>query len=149
MSNNQFSQDANLAFDWQWENIPAVIEFNPKWSNGTGYFDHAVQGEDAPLVVPGTAVKTQDTFGRKIIIVGMPKRLGNVVIFERYRSVREGEQVNDRSPIVHNSPRLLKYVLTNNNLTADDIRSLWDFNTSDLYNMAAGFARLYGHTEPA
>ena len=139
---NQYSQDANLAFEWQWDNIAVEVPFNPKWANGTGYMDHAVYGEHAPFVTPGTVVKSTDNHGRKIMIVGLTNRLGNVVIFERYRP--DTENPGNRSPITHNSPRLLKYVLSNNVLTADEIRSAWDQTNSDLYDMAAGFERLYG-----
>ena len=59
-----------------------TIPFNPKWSNGTGYFDHAVEGEEAPVLAPGCIVKTATPSGRKILIIGTP--IGNVVIFQRY-----------------------------------------------------------------
>lgn len=59
-----------------------AVPFNPKWSNGTGYFDYAVLGQEAPLLEAGDVVCSEDPKGRKLIIIGTP--LGNVVIFQRY-----------------------------------------------------------------
>lgn len=61
--------------------INLEIPFNPKWSNGTGYFDYAVYGEDAPVVPFGTMAKSESASGRRLIIIGT--RLGNLVVFER------------------------------------------------------------------
>lgn len=58
------------------------IPFDFKWSNGTGYFDHAVQGEHAPKLGNGKAVHSWTTNGRCVMIIGT--RLGNVVVFTRY-----------------------------------------------------------------
>lgn len=58
------------------------VSFNPKWSNGTGYFDHATYGETAPKLGNGRVLSAVTPGGRKILIIGT--RLGNVVVFSRY-----------------------------------------------------------------
>lgn len=58
------------------------IPYNAKWENGTGYFDNAVYGKDAPVISAGELVKSISTGGRKIILIGT--RFGNIVLFERY-----------------------------------------------------------------
>ena len=75
----------------------AEIQFNPSWTNGTGYLDHAVKGEHAPVLKPGQMVKATDPRGRRIIIIGT--RRGNVLVFDRY-----SEQV-EQGTWVTNSPR--------------------------------------------
>ena len=57
------------------------LEYNPKWANGTGYFNHAVSGEHAPILEPGTMKWFVDENGRTAIVVGTI--FGNVVVFER------------------------------------------------------------------
>ena len=75
------------------------IDFNNKWSNGTGYFDHAVAGEDAPKGVGnGKMLASCTPTGRRILIIGT--RLGNAVVFQRY---------DDRDDVfVYNIPQELK-----------------------------------------
>ena len=58
------------------------IPYSKDWENGTGYFDGAVFGEDAPVIPAGELVKSVSTGGRKIVMVGT--RFGNIVLFERY-----------------------------------------------------------------
>jgi hypothetical protein len=58
------------------------IDFDPKWSNGTGYFDFASQGDAAPKVGNGKMAASQTPTGRRILIIGT--RLGNAVVFQRY-----------------------------------------------------------------
>ena len=80
-------------FNATFDSINTVVEFNPKWKNGTGYFDHAV--EDSPVSVMS---KTTDDHGRKIILVPTP--VGNAVVFQRFK--------NDDSVVVCNIPQPLK-----------------------------------------
>lgn len=72
-------QSFNVAYD----NVPEIT-FNPKWNNGTGYFDGAVDYDDAPVLAVGEVVRsvTPEPNNRKILIVGTP--VGNVVAFQRY-----------------------------------------------------------------
>ena len=62
--------------------ITDTIPFQKEWSNGTGYFDHAVKGEHAPKLRPGRIVKVESPGHRKMMLVGTP--VGNVVVFSRY-----------------------------------------------------------------
>lgn len=78
MSNNYRNEVFGKAF----AAIPKEIEFNRAWSNGTGYFDHAVSGENAPHLKSGEIVKCNTPGNRRLIIIGT--RLGNVAIFDRY-----------------------------------------------------------------
>lgn len=77
----------------------SVIPFNPAWANGTGYFDHAVDGKHAPTLAPGQiAASTQAEGpgqGRRLILIGTG--FGNVVLFTRYSG--------STGPIVYNIPR--------------------------------------------
>lgn len=75
-----------------------AVPFNPKWSNGTGYFDYAVLGKEAPLLEAGDTVCSEDPKGRKIIIIGT--LLGNAVIFQRY-SNRNDIYVCNTSTTMH------------------------------------------------
>ena len=69
---------------------PKMIEFNPKWSNGTGYFDGAVSGKHAPVLEPGTIVQfvTPEPNKRRGLIISTI--FGNVVVFERYPNGEDG-----------------------------------------------------------
>lgn len=76
-----------------------TVVFNPQWSNGTGYYDHAVMGFLAPNLAPGQTVKTETFDSRKMIIIGT--EFGNCVFFERYAGGTNGI-------IVQNSPTKFK-----------------------------------------
>ena len=78
------------------------IPFMSTWANGTGYFDNAVKGKNAPVIEAGTIVKSVDNFGRKIIIIGT--RVGNVVIFERYTDPAS-------TIVVSNEPKAINAIL--------------------------------------
>ena len=96
MSNltNQFDQLIRFS-----EEVP----FNPKWHNGTGYFNGAVDEE-----VVGIKWSTAED-GRKLIIV--PVQFGmNVVIFERY---------TDSKTLAFNLPTQYK------NIVGKDLRELF------------------------
>lgn len=92
------------------------IEFNPKWSNGTGYFNGAEHGEDAPVVGNGKTVGAVTPGGRRILIIGT--RLGNAVVFQRYD--------NRDDVFVHNLPLELKhgFAVFDNALKEDSMLSL-------------------------
>lgn len=79
-------------FDKAYEAIKKELEFRKEWSNGTGLYDYAVYGSEAPIVSPGMIVKSITPGGRKLIIVGT--RLGNVVVFER--TVVHGQETRVR-----------------------------------------------------
>jgi len=85
-------------FTIRYNQINKIVPFNPAWNNGTGYYNGAVSGEDAPLIPPGEIVKSVSPApnNRRILIVGT--LLGNVVVFERYTD-------GDKSIIVMNTTR--------------------------------------------
>lgn len=64
--------------------IDTIVEYNPKWENGTGYLDHAVIGDLAPRLVAGQEAKSFSPEGRSIILIGT--HFGNVVVFKRNQS---------------------------------------------------------------
>lgn len=68
-------------FDAAFARTERVVEFNPKWSNGTGLFDFAVYGDEAPVLPAGSISRSITPHGRKLLLIG--SRLGNIVIFER------------------------------------------------------------------
>lgn len=108
--------NAKSAFQIIIENFPKVA-FDANWTNGTGYYDHAVRGKNAPKLEEGQAVKSTDNLGRKMAIVGTS--LGNVIVFERFADP-------DSEVIVFNMPQYLKKLLhiTQGDLDAATIESL-------------------------
>lgn len=93
------------------------VTYNSNWSNGTGYLDHAVRGEHAPVLSAGDMVQTMDDYGRLIVICGTAA--GNVVVFKRFKG-------DDRSHIVvANGPRRLFSLLgIDGSLTPSNIELL-------------------------
>ncbi|MNI40728.1 hypothetical protein D3C73_949630 [compost metagenome] len=81
-----------------------MVQYDPKWANGTGYFNGAM---DVKLE-KGHVAKSIDQHGRRIILVGTEHR--TAVLFERYTAGR-GAFV-----IVHNSDSALRNDLPNGNL---------------------------------
>ena len=73
---------ANTVFTYVYNNCRREIPYNPAWSNGTGYFDFAVYGDEAPQIKKGHMARSVTDGGRRILIIGT--RLGNVVIFDRF-----------------------------------------------------------------
>lgn len=70
------------------------VKYNPKWANGTGYFNGAVR--DTSISLRGKRYgATEDDSGRRIIIVRSSSG-SNIVVFERYGN-------DDGSPIVFNA----------------------------------------------
>ena len=84
----------NQAFLDTFNSVSTSVKFDPAWSNGTGYFDYAVQGEHMPEIPTGLTVKCIDDTGRKMLITSVTgqsedgvmngKQISCVVIFERY-----------------------------------------------------------------
>ena len=90
-------------FNEVFDKVTTEVEYDAAWENGTGYLDHAVSGEYAPILPDGMIAKTVDPAGRKILIV--PTRLGNVVLFERYTN--KGE---DAVYVVNRPKELKKFI---------------------------------------
>lgn len=103
----------------QIDNVLAKIErfvpFDPKWNNGTGYFDHLVN-DDLELE-DGEVVRFVDNMMRNGIIIGSP--LGNLVIFERRARKLDKVQDHDTVIMVTNLPRELRWMYPNE-LTVDE-----------------------------
>ena len=84
-------------FSQLWEKSP-LVHYDPKWSNGTGYLDYAVNkpvvNEDQPLVA------FMDNLNRKGLIVyhGMVDgKVRSSVIFQRYTNGDNDVYVSNRS----------------------------------------------------
>lgn len=107
----------------QIDNVLAEIErfvpFDPKWNNGTGYFDHLVK-EDLELE-DGEVVRFVDNMMRNGIIIGSP--LGNLVIFERRARKLDKAQPHDAVIVVTNLPRELRWMYPNE-LTSDEFNTI-------------------------
>lgn len=107
----------------QIDNVLAEIErfvpFDPKWNNGTGYFDHLVK-EDLELE-DGEVVRFVDNMMRNGIIIGSP--LGNLVIFERRARKLDKVQPHDTVFVVTNLPRELRW-LYRGELTSDEFNTI-------------------------
>jgi hypothetical protein len=96
------------------------IQYNSDWANGTGYFDHAVKGEHAPVLKLGQMVKCTDNNSRNILIIGCGG-LGNFVMFDRYSN-------DDKGRIVFNCTLEVTKMfsgLLDNLLTADQIEFIY------------------------
>jgi hypothetical protein len=91
------SNEFTRAFD----GIEATVEFNPKWTNGTGYYNKAVDGDQAPSLTVGQIVKcaTPAPNNRRMILIGT--QFGNVVLFDRFTNA-------ERGVVVHNAPDEVK-----------------------------------------
>ena len=99
--------------------IERVVPFDPKWNNGTGYFDNLVK-EDLWLEA-GEVVRFVDNMMRNGIIIGSP--LGNLVIFERRARKLDKVQPHDAVIVVTNLPRELRWMYPNE-LTSDEFNTI-------------------------
>jgi hypothetical protein len=85
-------------FNNKFDSITNVVEFNPKWINGTGFFDAAVETignseqEIAVSLKPGEMAKCTSPGGRKMIFVGTD--LGTCVVYQRYSDTYDTIVVN-------------------------------------------------------
>lgn len=61
------------------EKITETVQFDPSWSNGTGYYDGATK---APVPISKWVWCLDKTTNRYLILIGT--RFGTVVVFERY-----------------------------------------------------------------
>lgn len=81
-------------FEEVFNHFPA-IEFDVKWKNGTGYLDHAVKGENAPVLSVGEVRTFIDDKSRRGFLIGTPKY--NIVVFQRYTNGEKGAWVMNAS----------------------------------------------------
>lgn len=80
-------------FDAQFEKIEQTLEYNAKWENGTGYFNHLVSDKDLQSTLEiGSLAKCVDPHGRKMII--MQTGLGLLVLFARHNDENTSFRVN-------------------------------------------------------
>lgn len=82
------------------EMVKCDIPFNPKWANGTGYFNGAVKA-DLPELKIGEIGRSRAPLpdNRRLLLVKTP--FGNVVLFERYTPKTDADV---GVPIVLNMP---------------------------------------------
>lgn len=102
-------------FDKALEAAVRTIPFDPKWNNGTGYFDHLVK-DDLGLE-SGEVARSTDNLMRNIIVIGSP--LGNLVVFERRARKHDSVSESDPVVVVTNLPSELRW-LYSTALTADE-----------------------------
>jgi hypothetical protein len=105
------------------------ISFNPEWANGTGYFDGAVRGPDAPKLQIGEIRRFADNKGRKALIISIGENLGNVVLFQRYS--------DDSDIYVANIPKAIKGLLCGctSRLGPNEIGMLLGWKLDGSYNI--------------
>lgn len=99
--------------------IERFVPFDPKWNNGTGYFDHLVH--DDLKLEDGEVRRFADYMMRNGIIIGSP--LGNLVIFERRARKLDKVQPHDAVIVVTNLPRELRWMYPNE-LTSDEFNTI-------------------------
>jgi hypothetical protein len=77
-SKEQKIMSAITKFNKSLDFITNVVNYNPAWANGTGYFNGATSAE----VEVGALVKALANDGRTIVLIGTP--LGTVAIFPHH-----------------------------------------------------------------
>ncbi len=65
------------------------VEFDPKWANGTGYYDHL-----AGVPFEGTQVRHFIDQSDRIGLI-LPTKAGNLVMFQRYTAGQNGVVVSN------------------------------------------------------
>lgn len=88
---------SKVNFEMSIKHAGKTVQFDESWNNGTGYLDGAVRADLG--LAPGETATSTDPHGRRIVFVGT--RLGNVVVFERYK---------DRDVIVSNMPTVVSKI---------------------------------------
>jgi hypothetical protein len=96
----------NDVFTAAYNKCETIIPFDIKWSNGCGYFDFAVYGENAPKLGNGEVVKSFTPGKRRILIIGT--RLGNVCIFDRHSEQQLNEKNYNTGTFVYNANEKFK-----------------------------------------
>lgn len=98
--------EVNKVFTAAFNGCTKELPFDRAWSNGTGYFDHAVKGEHAPKLGIGEIVKSVSPGGRRVMMVGT--RLGNIVVFDRFAKQGEGQPDAHKAVFVRNAPKAVE-----------------------------------------
>lgn len=94
------------AFDSLYFNCNNLIDFDPRWKNGTDYFNGAM----TVGLGKGNMAKSTGDCGRRIILIGTEH--GTAVFFERY-TIGHGPFV-----VVHNTASQLRDLIPNGSLDA-------------------------------
>lgn len=103
----------NATFNSIAASATVIIPFNAKWANGTGYYDHAVSGDAAPVLEKGQwCASFDESTLRNIAMVGTEH--GNCVFFQRY------SQPNNYT-VVCNVPRNVKRKYNLNSSVSDEM----------------------------
>jgi hypothetical protein len=90
--NNQANVN-RARFEKHFDQIEKTVEYNAKWENGTGYFNHLVTNKDLQTSLNiGEMAKCTDPHGRKMII--MQTSLGLLVVFARHVDEKTSFRVN-------------------------------------------------------
>lgn len=90
----------NKIFSGIYNRCEVEVPFDPKWNNGTGYYDHLVK--ENFLKPRGTILKCLDPETKRRILI-VTTRFGNVVVFDRFSQI--GNSWDDQGVFVSNVPR--------------------------------------------
>lgn len=97
-------------FDHVYANIDTLLDFDPRWKNGTGYFN----GAQTVGLANGNMAKATGDCGRRLILIGT--EFGTAVFFERF-TLGHGPFV-----VVHNSATQYRDQLPNGSLTVEQFK---------------------------
>lgn len=110
------------------------IAFNPDWSNGTGYYDGAVNAEIPELEVGEIGrARSPAQNNRRILII--KTQFGNVVVFERMTPAEDGTL---KGPLAINMPDLVRHsemIGTEGALTMDQLVDIFGNGVHPVYNV--------------
>ena len=86
-----------------------VCDFNPSWGSGSGHFELATEGQNAPVLGPGQVLVSKElasngdvTRYRRVVIIGIITPGDNLVLFDRY------SDPNDHGPVMFNAGEVTK-----------------------------------------
>ncbi len=96
----------NKVFTQAYDKCNKFIEFDPKWTNGSGKFDFAVYGEHAPKLANGDAVKSVTSGGRRILVIGT--RLGNLAVYDRFKDQQPDQKDAEKAVFSYDCTKLLE-----------------------------------------
>lgn len=110
------------------------IAFDPEWSNGTGYYDGAVNAEIPELQVGEIGrSRSPAANNRRILIV--KTQFGNVVVFER---MTPAEDDTIKGPITINMPDLVRHsemIGTEGSLSMEQLVDIFGNGVGPVYNV--------------
>lgn len=123
---NAAKNSVGTTFTERYNEVTKEIEFDPKWANGTGYYDHAVK---MVKLEPGEVAKSFDAgTGRRLIFIGT--RFGTIVAFDRYSNQSENGVYTTNEPDCFT---IKQFLLQNGSLDDRAIRTLlgyWDIKNN-------------------